>query len=104
MDLQGDYQFGHYVRLHSNVHVGKGAKVGDFVWLFPYVVLTNDPRPPSEVRQDVTVEDFAAIATMSVILPGVTVGKGALVVAHSSVSRDVDPDCLVAGAPARFIC
>lgn len=103
-DIQGDCQFGDYVRLHSNVHVGKGAIVGNFVWLFPYVVLTNDPHPPSEVQQGVTVEDFAAIATMSVILPGVTVGRGALVGAHSSVSRNVDPDCLVVGAPARFIC
>jgi carbonic anhydrase/acetyltransferase-like protein (isoleucine patch superfamily) len=52
----------------------------------------------------VTLEDFAAVATMSIVLPGVTVGRGALVGAHSSVSRDVDPDSVVAGAPAKFVC
>lgn len=103
-DIQGDCRFGDYVRLHSNVHVGKGSNIGNYVWIFPYVVLTNDPHPPSEVQLGVTVEDFAAIATMSVILPGVTVGKGALVAALSSVSRDVHPDCVVAGSPARFLC
>src|SRR5882762_5014556 len=44
-DVQGDCSFGDYVRLHSNVHVGKLSRVGNYVWLFPYVVLTNDPHP-----------------------------------------------------------
>lgn len=52
----------------------------------------------------VIVEDFVAIATMSIILPGVTIGKGALVGAHSSVSRDVAADTVVGGSPAKFIC
>ena len=50
------------------------------------------------------IDDYAAIATMSIVMPGVRVGKGALVGAHSSVARDVEPDTVVAGAPAKFIC
>jgi len=103
-DIQGSCYIGEYVRFHSNVHIGKHSRVGDFVWIFPYVVLTNDPHPPSDVQQGVTVEDFAAIATMSIVLPGVRVGCGALVGAHSSVSRHVEPDTVVAGAPAKFVC
>lgn len=103
-DIQGQCEIGDYVRLHSNVHIGQHSKIGSFVWIFPYVVLTNDPHPPSEVRIGVTVEEFAAIATMSVILPGVKVGNGALVAAHSSVSRDVAPDTVVGGSPAKFLC
>jgi carbonic anhydrase/acetyltransferase-like protein (isoleucine patch superfamily) len=68
------------------------------------VVLTNDPHPPSEVQLGVTVEDYAAIATMSVVLPGVTVGRSSLVGAHSSVTRDVEPDSVVVGAPAKRVC
>lgn len=102
-DIQGDCIFGDYVRLHSNVFVGQHATIGSYVWLFPHVVLTNDPHPPSEVRLGVAVEDFAAIAAMSVILPGVRVGRGALVAANSSVNRDVAPDTLVAGSPAKSI-
>lgn len=74
-DIQGHCEIGDYVKCHSNVHIGQHSTVGNYVWIFPYVVLTNDPHPPSEVMAGVTIEDFAVIATMSVILPGVTVKK-----------------------------
>jgi UDP-3-O-[3-hydroxymyristoyl] glucosamine N-acyltransferase len=103
-DLQGDTNIGNYVRLHSNVHIGKKSIIGDFVWIFPYVVLTNDPHPPSNLLKGVTVEDFAVIATMTVILPGVTIGKGAFIGAHSSLRFNAEPDMLYAGSPAEKIC
>ena len=103
-DIQGHCEIGNYTKFHSNVHIGQHARIGNYVWIFPYVVLTNDPHPPSHVTLGVTIEDYAAIATMSVILPGVTVKSGALVGAHSSVSRNVEADTVVAGSPAKFIC
>lgn len=103
-DLQGHCLIGNFVKFHSNVHIGHHSKIDDYVWIFPYVVLTNDPHPPSEVRMGVTVEKYVAIATMSIILPGVTIGEGALVGAHSSVARNVDPNTVVAGVPAKYIC
>lgn len=103
-DIQGHCTIGDYVKFHSNVHIGQRSTIGQYVWIFPYVVLTNDPHPPSNVLMGVTLEDFVAIATMSVILPGVTVETGALVGAHSSVNRTVAADTVVAGNPARFIC
>lgn len=103
-DIQGHCEIGDYVRFHSNVHIGQHSHIGSYVWIFPYVVLTNDPHPPSELMMGVTIEDFVAIATMSIILPGVNIGKGALVGAHSSVSRDVAADTVVGGSPAKFIC
>lgn len=103
-DLQGHCRIGDYVRMHSNVHIGQCSRIGDCVWIFPYVVLTNDPHPPSTLLSGVTVEEFAVIATMSVVLPGVTLGRGSLVAAHSSVNRDVEPDMVVGGSPAKPIC
>lgn len=103
-DIQGSCQIGNYVRFHSNVHIGQHSRVGDFVWIFPYVVLTNDPHPPSDVMRGVILRDYVAVATMSVILPGVEVGQGALIGAHSCVGRDVEPDTVVAGVPAKVIC
>lgn len=103
-DIQGHCEIGDYVKLHSNVHIGQHSKVGNYVWIFPYVVLTNDPHPPSNVMMGVTIEDFVAIATMSIILPGVTVKTGALIGAHSSVNKTVESDTVVAGSPAKFIC
>lgn len=103
-DIQGHCEIGDFVRFHSNVHIGQHSNIGNYVWIFPYVVLTNDPHPPSEVMMGVTVEDYVAIATMTIILPGVTVREGALVGAHSSVSRNVEANSVVAGSPAKFIC
>lgn len=102
-DIQGYCEIGDYVRFHSNVHIGNKSKIGSYVWIFPYVVLTNDPHPPSEILMGVEVEDFAVIATMSTILPGVRVGRDALVGAGSIVSRHVEPEAVVAGNPAKKI-
>lgn len=103
-DLQGDCEIGDYVRMHSNVHIGKHSKIGNFVWVFPYVVLTNDPHPPSETQLGVTVKDYAVIATMSVVLPGIVVGEHSLIGAHSLVNRDVEAGSVVGGVPAKRIC
>lgn len=103
-DIQGHCEIGNFVKFHSNVHIGQHSKIKNYVWIFPYVVLTNDPHPPSNVMMGVTVEDYVAIATMSIILPGVTLREGALIGAHSSVSRDVEANTVVAGSPAKYIC
>ena len=103
-DFQGDCEIGDFVRTHSNVHIGKKSIIGDFVWIFPYVVLTNDPHPPSDILEGVIVHDYAVIATMSVLLPGVTVGSNSLVAAHSLVNKDVPESQVVGGAPAKILC
>lgn len=103
-DLQGHCEIGDFVRFHSNVHIGQKSKIGDYVWIFPYVVLTNDPHPPSETLLGVTVEDYAVIATMSVILPGAVISKGCLIGAHSSVKGITEEDMIYAGSPAKKIC
>ncbi|WP_374248668.1 hypothetical protein [Thermomonas sp.] len=102
-DIQGNCEIGNYVRFHSNVHVGQGSVIKDCVWIFPYVVLTNDPHPPSNHLVGVTVESFAVIATMSVILPGVVIGTDALVGAGSIVNRNVAAEDVVVGNPARRV-
>jgi acetyltransferase-like isoleucine patch superfamily enzyme len=99
-DLQGDTAVGSHVRLHSGVFVAKGASIGDFVWVFPHVVLTDDPHPPSDgYNAGVTLEPFAAVAASAVLLPGVRVGEGALVAAGALVRADVPPGMLCAGVP-----
>ncbi|QFS87731.1 MULTISPECIES: N-acetyltransferase [unclassified Marinobacter] len=103
-DIQGDCQIGDYVRFHSNVHIGQKSEIGNFVWIFPYVVLTNDPHPPSETLIGAKVHDFAVIATMSVVLPGAEIQEGCLIGAHSSIKGTTEPDTVYAGSPAKKIC
>ena len=103
-DIQGDCEIGDYVRTHSNVHIGKHSRIGSFIWIFPYVVLTNDPHPPSETLMGVVIKNFAVLATMSVVLPGVTVNEHTLIGAHSCVTKDVPTGMVVAGNPAKIVC
>lgn len=103
-DIQGDCTIGDYVRMHSNVHIGQHSKIGNFIWIFPYVVLTNDPHPPSEVMQGVEVEDFAVISTMTVVLPGIKVSTGCLIGANSMLSSKTEPNMLYSGNPAKKVC
>ncbi|MEZ2902685.1 N-acetyltransferase [Acinetobacter terrestris] len=102
-DLQGHCEIGDYVRFHSNVHIGQHSKIGNFVWIFPYVVLTNDPHPPSNTMLGVTVEDYALIATMSVILPGAVIAEGCLIGAHSSVKGKTEKHSIYVGSPAKSV-
>jgi len=51
----------------------------------------------------IIIEDHAWIGMNSIILKGVTIGKGAVVAAGSIVTKDVPPMTLVAGNPARII-
>jgi acyl-[acyl carrier protein]--UDP-N-acetylglucosamine O-acyltransferase len=102
-DIQGDLLIGNFVRLHSSVHLGKHTQIGNFVWIFPFVVTTNDPQPPSEFVLGCIIEDYAAIATASILLPGVRIGHDSLIGANSTVVKDVEPFSLAVGSPARRI-
>jgi 2,3,4,5-tetrahydropyridine-2,6-dicarboxylate N-acetyltransferase len=73
----------------KNCHVGAGA------------VLAGVLEPPSATP--VIIEDNVLIGANAVILEGVRVGAGSVVAAGSVVTRDVEPDTVVAGIPARPI-
>ncbi len=102
-DIQGNCDIGDYVRLHSNVHIGQLSKIDDYVWIFPYVVLTNDPTPPSENFVGVHVKSFAIIATSALIMPGLEIGQDSLVAGGAIVTKNVDAYSVVAGNPAKAI-
>lgn len=101
-DLQGQLTIGHHARLHSSVFVAQLSVIEEFVWLFPRVVLANDPHPPSDTcTQGPRIGRFAVVAANSVIMPGIDVGEHALVGAMSLVTRNVDPETVVMGVPAK---
>ncbi|WP_456298215.1 2,3,4,5-tetrahydropyridine-2,6-dicarboxylate N-acetyltransferase [Anaerosolibacter carboniphilus] len=73
----------------KNVHVGAGAVVAGVL------------EPPSATP--VIIEDHVMIGANAVILEGVRVGKNAVVAAGAIVTKDVPPDSVVAGSPAKII-
>jgi len=57
----------------------------------------------SAIHKPVVIEDYAWVATRALILPGVTIGQGAVVATGSVVTKDVAPKSIVAGNPAKPI-
>ena len=102
-DIQGNCRIGNYVRLHSNVHIGQLSVIDDFVWIFPYVVLTNDPTPPSENFVGVHVHSFAIVATGAIVMPGLDLGQDCLIGAGAIVTKSVEPYAVAVGNPAKSI-
>lgn len=102
-DIQGFVTIGQYSRLYSNVHLAQYSKIGDFVFIYPYVVMTNDPYPPSNDLQGGLISDYTQIAAHCTILPGVVVGKNCLLSANSVVKNNLPDYSLAMGDPAKQI-
>jgi acetyltransferase-like isoleucine patch superfamily enzyme len=106
---------GDRVKIQNNASLYHGLTVEDGVFIGPHVCFTND-RLPRAVNSDgsaktdadwevgpIRVRAGAALGAASVVLPGVTIGRWALVGAGSVVTRDVADYALVLGNPARRI-
>ena len=91
----------------------EGITLGDDVLLGPGVLLVSNNHewtdPDRHIRDQglrgapIVVGDDVWIGANVVVLPGVTIGEGAVVAAGSIVRDDVDPYTVVAGAPARAV-
>lgn len=103
-DIQGNAVFGDYCRINSHVQIASQCVFGNFVFIYPFVVFTNDPHPPSNCLIGVSVGDFSQIAAAAVILPGVKIGKQSLVGANSVINKNVGDFELHSGNPAVKIC
>jgi len=94
-------------RVHSNCFL-EMVTIGRFVFVGPNVVFTDDPHPMGcprykECKGGVIVDDYARIGANSTILPGIRIGRNSLIGAGSVVTKDVPPNSVVVGNPARFI-
>lgn len=70
---------------------------------FKQIIATGHPQKIDLQERPVVIGADAWIGCMSVILPGITIGEGAIVGAGSVVTKDVPPYTIVAGNPARII-
>ncbi|MDR7044568.1 acetyltransferase-like isoleucine patch superfamily enzyme [Dyadobacter sp. BE34] len=109
--------FGQFTTLGKNVFINHacsfldigGIIIEDDVLIGPRVNITseNHPLPPSDrtalIPKPVHIKRNAWIGAGATILPGVTVGENAVVAAGAVVSRDVPPNSVVAGIPAKVI-
>ena len=103
VDIQGHVSIGNYNRFHSYISVGKFSEFHDFVFIYPNVVITNDPTPPSEILKGCTIGSYTQITTGSIILPKTEIGAHCLVGANSTVGGSYEDDSFIAGSPAKRV-
>ena len=89
-------------RIEGLVYIPPLTRIGRRVFIGPGAVLTNDPYPMGKKMAGVTVEDGAIVCGGSVIKAGVTIGKNSVVAMGAVVTKDVPPETVVKGVPAKF--
>jgi len=100
--LDGTIKIGGRVRIQSNAYLPHLTVIEDDVFISPNVCVTNDPYPQSKRLSGVTVEKGAVICANATLIAGVKVGRNAVVAAGAVVTKNVPPDSVVLGNPARF--
>jgi maltose O-acetyltransferase len=91
--------------LEDRLTIGDRVTIGSEAMLLTssHEIGPKEHRAGNMVRGPVTVGDGAWIGPRCVILPGVTIGAGAIVTAGALVNKDVSPDTRVAGTPAKQV-
>lgn len=99
--VDGYTTIGSNSNIQSGVYIPIGTRIGCGVFIGPRAVITNDKYPPSRRIVETVIEDGAVIGANSTIIAGVRVSRGAVVAAGAVVTKDVEPDAVVAGVPAK---
>ncbi|MPZ48543.1 MAG: N-acetyltransferase [Dehalococcoidia bacterium] len=105
---------GNQVKIQNRVSIYRGVTIEDGVFIGPHVTFTNDlyPRSVTSEGESIEEEGWTPVATLvkyaasigagTVILPGITIGRWAMIGAGSLVTRDVPDHGLALGSPARL--
>ena len=113
VEIGDNVKIGSLAHIDYNVKIGENTKIeglayipplsriGKNVFIGPNAALTNDPYPMCDKMIGVTIEDGAIIGARAVIKAGVTVGKNSVVAMGAVVTKDVPPNSVVVGVPAK---
>jgi acetyltransferase-like isoleucine patch superfamily enzyme len=98
------------IRARKSVRIGKKCMLAPYVRIYDHNGHPIDPAkrlrgesPPAKEMSEVIIGNNVWIGEFAHIQQGVTIGDGAIVAAHSVVTRNVEPESVVFGVPARKI-
>jgi UDP-2-acetamido-3-amino-2,3-dideoxy-glucuronate N-acetyltransferase len=115
VEIQKGAFIGKNCKISSHSFICEGVHIEDNVFVGHGVMFTNDlfPKATNEDGSPQTEADWKVIETIvkkgasigsnATILCGITIGENALIGAGSVVTKDVPPNTVVAGVPARII-
>lgn len=105
--IENDVTIGDRVTIKSGVQLWNGLRVGDDVFIGPNASFANDKFPRSKQTPEKFLETYidtgASIGSGAIILPGISIGRSAMIAAGSVVTRSVPPNAIVIGNPARIV-
>ena len=100
---QGGANVGLTIMCAKEVVIGNGVRIGRDVsirdWNGPHVIVNDSYVNHAPVH----IEDHVWITSGCTIMPGVTIGRGSVVAANSTVTKDVPPYTMVGGSPAKVL-
>ncbi len=96
---------GDFCKIQAFSYIPDGVTIGNYVFIGPGVIFTNDKNPPSYGKgwQETIVEDNVSIGANATILPGLILKKGCFIGAGSVVTKNIAPDEIWYGNPAKFV-
>ncbi len=104
--IENDVVVGDRVTVKSGVQLWDGTTLEDDVFIGPNATFTNDQFPRSQQYLDkyprTVVCHGASVGANATILPGLTIGRHAMVGAGAVVTRSIPPHAIVVGSPARI--
>lgn len=114
VEIQKNAKIGRRVKVSSHTFICEGVTIEDEVFVGHGVMFINDRYPRAATAGGLQTEaDWSVVPTFirkgaslgsgAVIMCGVTVGERAIIGAGAVVTKDVPPDAIVAGVPARIL-
>lgn len=97
-----DVKIGKDCRIEGMAYIPPLTVIGNRVFIGPGVIFTNDPIPMSPKMIGVNVESDAIICAGAILKAGICVGARSVIGMGSIVTKDVSPNTVVYGNPARL--
>ena len=101
-------EIGHHTKIMSNTNITGNMKIGNHVFISVLVATSNDNAMGRDgySREEICggiIEDYVTVGAAANILPKVRIGRNSIIGASALVTKDVAPNSVMMGVPARLV-